>query len=171
MRGLVKIALLAMMLAGAATAYGQDISTFRSGLSEPDTLSHASVRVSEHGTAAGATENYDSAGHPAVVEGYRVCIFFDNSQAAGKDSAAAQERFRGEFPSIPTYRAYENPSWIVTVGNCVTAEEALVLQNKVAGSFKTAFPRKVAIPIAEFLKEGDGLPESVEIKTDEYKAS
>ncbi len=159
MRISIRIALLAAMLFGTATLSAQGIEAFRAGLSVPDSLSHASVRVSEHGSAAEVIHNYDAVEHPAYVEGYRVRIFFDNSQTAGDDSASVQAAFREQFPSIPTYRAYESPSWIVTVGNCATIEEALILQNRVKHSFKTAFiwyGRK--IPITEFLKEGDDIP-------------
>ncbi len=163
-----KIALLAVTLAGTATVYGQypgggtgrgqHIEAFRNGLAEPGTLSTGSVRVTEHGSAADVVYSYDSAGHPASVEGYRVRIFVDNGQDAGDNSAAVQEMFREKFPAIPTYRSYESPSWIVAVGNCVTMEEALILQNKVKDGFKIALPWKGEIPIAEFLNEGDELP-------------
>lgn len=180
MRTSVKIVILAVMLIGAGAVYGQgyvgarsahghDIETFRSYLSVPDTLSGASVRVVEYGSAADVIYDYDSAGHPSTVEGYRVRIFVDNGQDAGENSAAAQEMFRQQFPSIPTYRTYESPSWVVAVGNCTSMEEALILQNRVRGAFKIALPWKGEIPLTEFLKEGDGLPEpeEEEIPTDE----
>ncbi len=163
MRGAAKIAVWVVMLFGAASVYGQSAEAFRRELSLPDSLTGSSVRVAERGSAAEVIYMHDLSGKPSSVSGYRVRIFFDNSQAARNDSAHAQERFRELFPDIPSYRAYESPSWIVTVGNCSTMEEALILQNKVKRSFQTAFIWRGEIPLEEFLKEGDNVPQEEQV--------
>jgi hypothetical protein len=159
MRVLNIILLVAVMLFGATHACGQDIEAFRKALSVSDALSGASVRVSEYGSASDIIYNYDSVKRRTSVQGYRVRIFFDNSQTARNDSAAVQAMFEEQYPSIPTYRVYESPSWIVAVGNCVTVEEALALQNRVKESFDIAFLWQGEIPLAELLKGGLVLPD------------
>lgn len=75
---------------------------------------------------------------------------------------ATQERFRNEFPGISTFLVYENPSYIVTVGNCVTIDEALMLWNSVRRSFSTAFLWRGNIPVADLLQEGPAVPATEE---------
>ena len=36
---------------------------------------------------------------------------------------------------------YENPYFRVTVGNCLTLEEAIILKGRVSGTFPKAFPK------------------------------
>ena len=90
---------------------------------------------------------------PTEIPGYRIRIFFDNGQNARSEALATQERFRSEFPGIPTFLVYENPSYIVTVGNCITIDEALMLWDRVRKSFSTAFLWRGSIPVEELLRE------------------
>ena len=96
---------------------------------------------------------YDNSDRPTEIPGYRIRIFFDNGQNARSEALATQERFRSEFPGIPTFLVYENPSYIVTVGNCITIDEALMLWDRVRKSFSTAFLWRGSIPVEELLRE------------------
>ena len=51
------------------------------------------------------------------LTGYRVRIFFDNSQSARVNSSRALDTFTSSFSGIPAYRSYANPYFKVTVGD------------------------------------------------------
>lgn len=153
----VSVFLLLACAAGSAGA--QDIRAFRESLSVADTLWGARVNVTEHGTAAEVTAGHNTAGNRTVT-GYRIRIFFDNSQDARENALAVQDSFRHQFPGIPSYFVYENPAFIVTVGNCLTIEEALILQNSLKNRFGTAFLWRGEIPLHEFVREEIPLPTS-----------
>jgi hypothetical protein len=108
--------------------------------------------VSELGTAADAVRelsNRNSAN--ARVRGYRVCIFFDNGQDARAGAMAAKELFQQNFPDIKLYMVYENPYFRVTVGNCLTIEEAVILKGKLASLFPKAFPKSEELALSDLL--------------------
>ena len=123
------VALLALLLSFPAA--GQGIGTFKARLARPGESTDAVVTVREYGSAVEAVRRYDNSDRPTEIPGYRIRIFFDNGQNARSEALATQERFRSEFPGIPTFLVYENPSYIVTVGNCITIDEALMLWDRV----------------------------------------
>lgn len=158
-------------LAGAVAAIvmsqvasGQEIADFKARLAMPNDKSDATVEVREFGTAAEAVMLYDNAAKPEEIDGYRIRIFFDNGQNARSEAMATQERFRSEFPGIPTFLVYENPSYIVTVGNCVSMDEALMLWDRVRRSFNTAFLWRGKIPVKEILRREEiPVPDSLAV--------
>lgn len=158
MKRIVCILGLLIGTAIGTTAEAQHIRTFTDALSRPDSVSDATVRVTPYGTAIKALDQYDRRTKLASVQGYRIRIFFDNGQNARNEALEIQERFRREFPGIPTYLGYETPSYMVTVGNCVTMDEALMLWNRVRHSFKTAFLWRGKIPVSEILRIEETLP-------------
>ena len=145
------VALLALLLSFPAA--GQGIGTFKARLARPGESTDAVVTVREYGSAVEAVRRYDNSDRPTEIPGYRIRIFFDNGQKARSEALATQERFRSEFPGIPTFLVYENPSYIVTVGNCITIDEALMLWDRVRKSFSTAFLWRGSIPVEELLRE------------------
>lgn len=156
-------AIVAVVISGHA--FGQNIASFRAALAQPDSLGTV-VSVSEYGKAADAIRMYDQSPKAKEISGYRIRIFFDNGQNARSEAIATQERFKKEFPGIPTFLAYENPSYIVTVGNCITMDEALLLWNEVRRSFSTAFLWRGQIPIEELLRREEIPADSTEMQTD-----
>lgn len=106
------------------------------------------VQFVEHGDAAQtvAALRAQSATQTSVP-GYRVRIFFDNGQNARSQAAGAQEQFRALFPATPSYLSYENPYFKVTVGNCTSLEEAIILLASLEGAFPKAFIANEQIPL------------------------
>ena len=141
--------LFTVILFAGVSADGQNIARYRTMLSHPDASTRASVSVTEYGNAESAVKQYDHLPHPDKIPGYRIRIFFDNSQNARAQAIETQNRFKNEFPGIPTFLGYENPSYIVTVGNCASIDEALMLWNKVKKSFNTAFLWRGELPIED----------------------
>ena len=104
------IVILFMTLQVCIPAEGQNIAHYHTVLSHPDASTRASVSVSEHGSADTAIKQYDRLAKPSKISGYRIRIFFDNSQNARAEALETQSRFKNEFPGIPTFLVYENPA-------------------------------------------------------------
>lgn len=140
------LATLAIALATIA-ASGQSIANFKAHLSVPDSLSGARVVASEEwGSAADAIMKFDAQTSPqATFQGYRIRIYSGNSQSARAEAEAAQQLF-AEHYNVPTYFAYENPYFLVSCGNCLTQEEAIMLLSKVRIHFPKAFIVMAEIP-------------------------
>ncbi len=133
--------------------HAQSIDAFKTRLSLPDSIYRVSVSVFEHGSAASAIDRYQlQKKTEPVINGYRIRIFFDNSQNARTAAGEVQENFKTLFPDIPVYLSYDAPSFFVWVGNCMNIDEALVLWGKIKNHFDKAFPVRQEIPLAEFLK-------------------
>ena len=132
----------------------QSLDAFRNKLRTPDVRYGSRVEVVEHGPAASAVR---SAARPdgGKIRGYRVRIFFDNSQSARTQAQQTMARFREIYPSIPVYMDYDDPYFKVTVGNCITYEEAVILCGKIKDSFELAFPIRVEIPLSVFARTSE----------------
>ncbi len=141
-----KILLFIVVSALALSASAQRLDMFLARLAAPDSLGRRTV-VNEHGNAATAIDRLDARPRPDKVRGYRVRIFFDNSQSARTLALSTQSRFRELFPDIPTYMVYENPYFKVTVGNCLTNEEAIILWGRIKWNFDRAFVVREEFPI------------------------
>lgn len=87
------------------------------------------------------------------IRGYRVRIFSDNSQNARSAGQNALSRFRELYPGIPADMTYDTPYFKVTVGNCLTAEEATILWGKIKDAFDRAFVAREEIPLSSFKDE------------------
>lgn len=70
------------------------------------------------------------------IIGYRVRIFFDNSQSARTRSEAVARDFAAQYPHIKVYRSHVNPYFKVTVGDFRTKDDA----QKFAGSISDRYP-------------------------------
>jgi hypothetical protein len=73
------------------------------------------------------------------LTGYRIRIFFDNSQSARVNSSRALDTFMLSFRGIPAYRSYANPYFKVTVGDYRTKAEAMAALPKIKNLFPSAF--------------------------------
>ena len=74
-----------------------------------------------------------------VISGFRVRIYFNNTQNARGESEAAQRRFEAAHPGIFAYRSFVNPFFKVTVGDFRTRSEAMKLLQEISSEFPTAF--------------------------------
>lgn len=145
---LMVIALLATVAVGA-----QNLDTFRDRLAMEQ--GGASVEVREHGDASSAVASATVQSARANVRGYRIGIFYDNSQDARVRAAEAEQMFRASFPNIPIYKDYRNPYFIVSVGNCLTQEEATMLWGRVKTLFPKAHITRADIPMSEIVRKNE----------------
>lgn len=129
----------------------QSLGQFRQSLAQSQ--NGATIVVNEQGDAASAVASATTQIQRSNVRGYRIGIFYDNSQDARVRAAEAEQMFRASFPSIPVYKDYRNPYFIVTVGNCLTQEEATILWGRVKSLFPKAHITRTDIPIALFSRK------------------
>ena len=73
------------------------------------------------------------------IHGYRVRIYFDNSQNARSRSESIAGSFSASYPGVAVYRSYSNPFFKVTVGDFRTRIEAQLFANRIAGIYPSAF--------------------------------
>ena len=149
--------ILTLALSMAALAVrGQSIDAFKQRLAQPTAGSAlydpARVVVSEHGDAARAVANAARDAQRLSYKGHRVCIFFDNGPDARSGAIAAKQLFEETYPGIRVYMVYESPWFSVSVGNCLTTEEAIILRGKVAQTFPKAFLKNEVISAADLLE-------------------
>lgn len=129
-------------------AWAQKTDNFKRHLAQPDPVSGARVNIVEYDEAAQAVSIADNVRSSGNIKGYRVRIFFDNSQSARQRSGEMVRSFREEYPGISTYVTYESPNFKVTVGDCTSMEEAVKLWGRIKGRFDRAFIVSESIPIS-----------------------
>lgn len=138
------------LVAVAVGVGAQDLSAFKKQLSTPDASSGSRVELTEHGAAAAAVAALQASSAEVKVKGYRIQIFSNNVQNARSLAQAAEARFKELYPNIPVYPVYDNPYFKVTVGNCLTVEEANILWGKVKNTFDRAIVVQPEIPLSLF---------------------
>lgn len=74
-----------------------------------------------------------------MQSGYRIRIFFDNSQSARGGSEAALYRFKTKYPEVAAYRSFTSPYFKVTVGDYRNKSEALEALGPIRKDFPAAF--------------------------------
>jgi len=79
--------------------------------------------------------------HPGL-DGYRIRIFSDLGTEARDKWDMAKAKFYGQFPDIPIYQEYKNPSYKIYVGDYRTKMEAL----KALDRIKYAYPNAFIVP-------------------------
>lgn len=87
-----------------------------------------------------------------AINGYRIVIFMSNKHSARQDALATQQQFVELYPSEGVYLSYENPYFKVTVGNCLTQEEAIIMLGRLQGNFPKAFISSARIATQELTK-------------------
>ena len=146
---------VSLLLGGMASCRAQSLEAFKQRLQQPVSpaaAGSAQVAVTEYGDAAQAVvEASRSVPHRRTIKGYRVCIFADNGQDARARADAALALFRESYPGIRGYKVYDAPYFRVTVGDCLTAEEAIILKGRVAAIFPKAFPTSEMLSLYDFL--------------------
>lgn len=98
----------------------------------------ASVYV-RRSDAMDAAFDYQMETNPArSISGYRIRIYFDNSQTSRGESEEILKRFSDRYHGIPVYRTYANPYFKVTAGDFRTRSEAMALLVKLRNEFPRA---------------------------------
>ena len=97
------------------------------------------VTVRQSGVIRNAVETRIRANRGKQFNGYRIRIFFDNSQSARSASEAALYRFKVLNPGVSAYRSFSSPYCRVTVGDYRNKSEALAALGAIKQQFPSAF--------------------------------
>ena len=138
------ICLVMLMLGLSASA--QSVEQVRRGLLT-NTDNGGSVVVFEGDGVSDAVLAVESQRRVKEVSGFRLVIFSDNSQYAGDNAERVLKEFTDLYPRINAYLVYESPYFKVSVGDCISMEEAQMLISKIQGYYPTAFPRREKISL------------------------
>lgn len=154
-----RIILLFLIFAAAfqAQAGAQDrISSYaiRLGTANPGT--GARVQIHNDTEVAAGLRTAPRSGHTV---GYRICIFFDNTQNGRSLAYGALASFRNHFPGIPGEVIYDSPTFRTMVGYCIDVNEASMLLGRVREYFPKAVMREESMSIAQ-LKQSPVLTRS-----------
>ena len=148
--------LLLTLWGGLYEAEAQNLGSFKLSLAEPsiDTLSGrtATVTLTEDPQARAALAQSPRLGAKWRVSGWRICIFSDNAADARSRAHEAIARFEEHYPSTPIYDEYASPYFRVSVGNCLTSEEAIILLQQVKPHFPKAFIKQEQLSLSDLLK-------------------
>ncbi len=113
------------------------------------------------------------------VRGYRIRIFFDNTQSSRWEAKNAEIKFKNLYPGLNAYQEYVSPYFRVTVGDFLTRLEAVSLWGKLKNEFPTAFvvshdiPYSLVLDVPDIDAElpdslGNNLPISVPVVPNQY---
>ena len=152
----ISICICLLCCAAALPAAAQSLGAFKRQLAEPAASSslfgRARVIASEYGETVGKVADAARAEQRQRFAGYRVCIFSDNGPEAREGAFEAKKLFEETFPDVKVYMGYENPYFKVSVGNCLTAEEAIILKGRVSATFPKAFLKNEEIAVSDLVE-------------------
>ena len=103
------------------------------------------VTVNQSAAMKSAFDSYVSANASKKVTGYRIRVYYENSQNARNRSEAIARTISGTYPGIGVYRTFESPNFKVCVGDFRTKDEALKLYHALKSSYPTAIILKETI--------------------------
>lgn len=135
-----------VMLCFAVTVSAQSVEQFRRGLLN-STEDGGSVVVIEGEGVSDAILAVEAQRRSKEVSGFRVVIFSDNGQYAGDNAETVLKEFKTLYPRINAYLVYESPYFKVSVGDCLSMEEAQILMAKIVANYPKAFPRRESIAL------------------------
>ena len=109
------------------------------------------VKVHQSQSIANALQSHINGNRNRKLSGYRVRIFFDNSQNARSTSELTVKKFSYSHPGVPVYRTYQNPFFKVVAGDFRTRSEAIEFLQKIKGAYPGAFVVKenISFPAAD----------------------
>lgn len=107
-------------------------------LSEPGPASNR-ITVEQSKAIEGAFTAHIASAASKKMNGFRVRIYFDNSQYARSRSGDVSAQFASRFPAIQVYRTYTNPYFKVTVGDFRTKSDAMRMLKQIEAEFPSAF--------------------------------
>ena len=154
-----RILLLSLLFSAVAVAgaTAQTLETFKRRLAVPESQPGCSFEPSrvvavEYGDATRAVAEASRTEQRDRISGYRVCIFSDNGPEAREGAFTAKKLFEESYPGVEAYMGYDVPYFKVSVGNCLTTEEAIILKERVSPTFPKAFVKSEELSIRDFVK-------------------
>lgn len=140
--GIIALICFATFTSGECSA--QNIKAKRHNLAE-QTTNGTMVRVIESSSVNSAVERVEAKPRAKEIDGYRVVIFSDNSQYAGDKADMVYKTFVKNYPHINAYIVFESPYFKVSVGDCLSLEEASHLMSQLGNDYPEMFPKREKI--------------------------
>lgn len=130
------------------TLAGKDIFRLMESVTVPG---KADVTVNQTPAVAASLRRQVAANVDRTISGYRVRIFFDNSQTARAESEETLKKFERLHHDVVAYRTYANPYFKVTVGDFRTKSEAVMFLERIRHEFPGAFVVKenISFPVVD----------------------
>lgn len=128
------------------TVSAQSVEQMKRGLLNA-TEQAGSVVVVEGEGVRDAVYTVEAQRRAKEIAGFRIVIFSDNGQYAGDNADSVLQEFKSLYPQINAYLVYESPYFKVSVGDCLSMEEAQILMAKILGNYPKAFPRRESIAL------------------------
>lgn len=149
-RFLILLLLLVSGIALRAQEYRVDtlkVSQVDSTLVGRDILSvlGGGVTVNQSQSMQAAFDRYLAGNAAKKMSGYRIRVFFDNSQNARAKSESIARSISAAYPGIGVYRTFASPNFKVSVGDFRTKDEALKVYQALKASYPTALILKETI--------------------------
>ena len=107
----------------------------------------SSVNVMDDDGTKSAVRAVEAQRRSKEVNGFRIVIFSNNGQYASDNADKVLSEFKSLYPHINAYLVYESPYFKVSVGDCLSMEEAQILMAKILPNYPKAFPRRESIRI------------------------
>lgn len=139
----IYILLTSLFLSLNSFAQQNTTSQLFKSLETPDASTGSKVTVINHVLI-------DLIGKENQVEGYRIRLFFDNTQNARTEAELEELRYSEIYPQDSTYIEYFAPYFKLTAGNYLDHQEALVKWSEIVKKFDNAFIVKERINIEVF---------------------
>ena len=143
-----RLILLVVVLFVGSAAMAQKIDSVVHNLASRN-LSGSHVLVSEDGATREAVRIVEAQRRTRVISGFRIVIYSDNGQYAGDNAQTELTSFREKFPHINAYMVYESPYFKVSVGDCLTLEEASHLMLQLDDEYPELFPKREVIKFVD----------------------
>lgn len=105
------------------------------------------VNVMEDNGTKEAVRAVEGQRRSSEVNGFRIVIFSNNGQYASDNADKVLQEFKALYPRINAYLVYESPYFKVSVGDCLSMEEAQILMAKILPNYPKAFPRRESIKL------------------------
>lgn len=145
--------IIPLILMAFTTAKAQESNTGKSEQGEvaifdilaKNTPNSGTVIIEQSEALKNAVTHHVVANGHRRMSGYRVRIFFDNSQNARAKSQSVASSFSSMYPKVGVYRTYDNPFFKVSVGDFRTRADAQLFADQIRGVFPSVFLVKETI--------------------------
>lgn len=141
-----KLILFFACCAALSAGAQERIGNYTARLRTPDVSTGAQAVVSNDASVSAALR---SVRRKDQVTGYRICIFFDNTQEARSRAYGALATFKSHFPGIPGEVIYDNPTFRTMVGYCMDMTEMSMLLGRVRELFPKAVVRGETMAVTQ----------------------
>lgn len=148
MRSLLVYIMLAVATVVCHEAYGQSVDDVVEELARRN-MDGVHVRVTEDSSTRSAVEAVEAQRRVSEVSGFRVVIYSNNGQYAGDNAERVMREFVAAYPHINAYLVYESPYFKISVGDCLTMEEAQILMAEISANYPKAFPKRESIKLED----------------------